>query len=536
MKLSQILKNKDLRIEACRKSKYLFFLYYFTDYFLYPSPEFHKTWAKDFEFDGFKYYINLGFRESAKTTYTKMDIIHNIVYEKKNFIMWISHDRNKAEGNLFDIAIELQENKKLIADFGMMFKPDKKEKNKVEKKSVKEFITENKIKVLSYGTKGSLRGLVYGKNRPDLLIFDDIENNETKLSTAKTRSIINFIDETVAGLAVDANIIVNCNYISEFGVVRYLLDKEEKSDQWRKSWIDVAVNGVPMWHSKYALTSEEANKRNKQIKNRKKYVVSLEEKREELGAKIYDQEMMNKPIVRGERWFDVVLVDKRIQEVKGQANPKNINEWKMWGDYNKDHRYAIGADVAQGVRADSAVIQIYDFTDEVQVGEFVSDETDPRMLGKEMVLKGIEFGSCILCPENNTIGKETIREIQDMNYQNMHIQRKFDREGEKLTNNYGWQTDGNTKTEILVNFRDQFEKGMIEINSLQLLYEMRAFTRSNLRLENIYDEEISNHFDRVMAFAIVLMMRNYAKGSDNSLEEYEKAVISNLSTPTEGGY
>jgi hypothetical protein len=528
MTIKEILSKKSTRIEACRKSKYLFFLYYFTDYFTFPSADFHKDWAKDFEFNEHKYFINLGFRESAKTTYTKLNIIHEIAYKRKNFIMWISYDQKKAEANLFDVALELQENKKLINDFGKLFRADTTEKNKVEKKSIKEFVTTNEIKVLSFGTKGSLRGVVFGKHRPDLLVFDDIENNETKESSAKTRTIIKFIDETLPGLSNHANVILNCNYISEFGVVRYLLDKAEKSGNWKVSWVNVERNGIPTWHQKYVMTNEEAIKRNAEIEDKRFYVTSLEEKRLELGDRVYDQEMMNVPIVNGERFFDIGAVDQRIQYLKDNDVPsRKLGEWIRWGDYDKSSRYGIGADVSQGVRADSAVIQIYDFTHDKQIGEFVSDTTDPRQLGEEMVKAGMEFGHCILCPENNSIGGETIRQIQELNYENIYANVTTDKINNKYTNSWGWSTNARTKSEMLLNFRDQFEKGLIEINSLPLLYEMRAFTRTDLKVINIYDSEISQHFDRVMAMAITLMMREYSeKSMDEGMtyDEYVKSI------------
>ena len=511
MTLSEILDNQATRIEYCKHDKFVFFLYYFTDYFTYKSAEFQKGWARDFFFKGFKYFINLGFRESGKTVSTKLNIIHEICYKKRQFILWISHDQKKAEANLFDIAVELQENKRLQADFGMLFKTDKKDKNKIEKKSIKEFITTNNIKLLSFSTKGSLRGLVFGKYRPDLLIFDDIENNETKLSTVKTRAIINFIEETIPGLANHANIIVNCNYISEFGVVRFLLDKvEEKGSQWRQSWVDVETNGVPNWSAKYVMTNKEALEINKNINNRRKHKVSLEQKRIDLTERVYDQEMMNRPIVKGERWFNPDIIDARIQVVKNQKDPVKVYDWRRWDTYNPRNAYAIGADVAQGVRADSAVIQIYDFTNNRQVGEFVSDEVDPRALGKEMVQTGMEYGDCILCPENNSIGGETIREIKTLRYANLYVEVTRDKINNALTNKFGWTTNATNKTEALINFRELFESGQVEINSLQLLYEMRGFTRTNLKIDSIYDAEISNHFDRVMAMAIVLMMQPYA--------------------------
>lgn len=523
--MSELLENKATRLEYCKHDKYMFFLYYFTDYFTSPSADFHKQWAKEFMFKDHSFFINLGFRDSAKTVYSIMDNIHDICYENKHFLLWISYDKDKAEANLFDLVVELQTNKKLIEDFGLLFKGEKKDMNKIEKKSVKEFVTTNDIKVLAYGTKGSLRGVHFGKYRPDKYTFDDIENEITKKSSAITRGIVNFIDEAIGGMASYADCIFNCNYISEFGVVRYLLDKAEKSKNWSISWVNAEENGKPTWSQRFTMTNQEAVEKNLKIKDKRKRFVSLEQKREDLGQRKYDQEMMNKPVVRGERFFDVDKVDARIQYIKdNNIEPKIINGWKFWGEYKSNSSYGMGADVAEGVRADSACLELYDFTKDFQVAELVSDEIDPRDLGDEMVLMGNKFGSCVLCPENNSIGGETVRQIKANNYKNIYRHVIEDKITKKLSNEFGWKTNKVTKSEMLINFRDQFESGQVEINSLLLLYEMRAFTRSDLKIESIYDDELSNHFDRVMGFAITLMLRDSSKPKEDSTSSSQNYI------------
>src|SRR5690606_2933860 len=72
---------------------------------------------------------------------------------------------------------------------------------------------------------------------------------------------------------------------------------------------------------------------------------------------------------------------------------------------------------------------------------------------------------------------------------------------------YGWRTGGDTKPTMLFDFKRDFENGIIEINSIPLLREMRAFTNKDITYKP-HDPEASNHFDRVIAFAILWQMRN----------------------------
>ena len=60
---------------------------------------------------------------------------------------------------------------------------------------------------------------------------------------------------------------------------------------------------------------------------------------------------------------------------------------------------------------------------------------------------------------------------------------------------------------MLFEFKRDFEAGLIEINSIPLLREMRAFTNSDVNYSN-FDPEASNHFDRLMAICIAWQARN----------------------------
>ncbi len=164
--LSELLKDKDKRIYACEKSLMLFSIYYFTEYHKYKMPDFHKDWYNAFLNKQILSLIT--FRESAKTSLAKIKLIHDIVYKKKKLILWVSFDKSKAKSNLFDIAVQLQTNKKLIGDFGQLFF-DTGSEEKSTKKSIDEFITENDIKVKAFSTGQTTRGEVYKENRPDLI-------------------------------------------------------------------------------------------------------------------------------------------------------------------------------------------------------------------------------------------------------------------------------------------------------------------------------------------------------------------------------
>lgn len=244
------------------------------------------------------------FRESAKTTIAKIKIIHNIVYEKKHFNIWSSFDKSKANANLFDIVIQLQTNKKLIADFGQMFfSSNLKDQKSSEKKSITEFITTNGVKVKSYSTGQSIRGEVFGEYRPDFVVLDDIETMKTVVSDAKTRQVIDFIDECLSGLGGDANFLVLANRLAETGSVAYLEEKINQLKNWKVRNIPLIDENGIVWPEKYVLTDLQAEEANKEIENRREWKVSIETKKKTLGETVFNREMLNRPLTDEEREF-----------------------------------------------------------------------------------------------------------------------------------------------------------------------------------------------------------------------------------------
>jgi len=289
--LSELLKDKDKRIYACEKSLMLFSIYYFTEYHKYKMPDFHKDWYNAFLNKQILSLIT--FRESAKTSLAKIKLIHDIVYKKKKLILWVSFDKSKAKSNLFDIAIQLQTNKKLINDFGQLFFDIGKEE-KSTKKSIDEFITENDIKVKAFSTGQTTRGENYKQFRPDLIILDDIENLDTIDSEPKTEQVKRFMDELLGGLDANAQIIVLGNRLTNNGSITYFEDKVRDNHNAYLCDIPVIKDGVITWDSKYCHTDKESEATGK---------VSLESKIRILGYQAYNREMLNIPITPEEQEF-----------------------------------------------------------------------------------------------------------------------------------------------------------------------------------------------------------------------------------------
>ena len=119
---------------------------------------------------------------SKSTLVSFLLAIYRICFQKKKFIVIVSDSEDKAKDFAIRLRDELEHNKRLIDDFSM-------EGFKTSDWSKTDFVTKTGIRVVAKGSNQSLRGLIHLDTRPDSIILDDIETNET----AGTDSIINFL-------------------------------------------------------------------------------------------------------------------------------------------------------------------------------------------------------------------------------------------------------------------------------------------------------------------------------------------------------
>jgi phage terminase large subunit-like protein len=305
-------------------------------------PAFHEQMYRDALNPKLSGLLWIMFRESAKTSLSQIALIHAIVYETYHFIIWTSFDEGKAGSNLHNVALELQTNPLLNEDFGQLFyesstaDEDQDEayalstrtplaKRFSKKKSIKEFITTNKIKVKAYSTGKSIRGEKFGQYRPEMVFLDDIETMKTCVSTARTEQVINFIDEMFYGAAAYAKFFVLGNRLTYNGSIQYLEDKVKSKPNWKVhdvAVIDPITNELT-WPDKYVRTNSEKEIWDKKYEDHppfdsdgcpiRKVVFSIEEKMAD-GLSTFNREFMNKPITEDEREFLMKWMQKTFQD------------------------------------------------------------------------------------------------------------------------------------------------------------------------------------------------------------------------------
>lgn len=281
--------TKEERIFLCDQSFGLFCLYYFSDYFKYALAPYHYDFFQDchdLEQGMIREVAWIAFRESGKTSITKLFIIWLIAYSKRKYINVDSFDKENAERILFDVAFEMVNNKRLQADFGVLFAKSRGI-DEIKQNRINNFVTENGVRVEAHSTQESVRGRLHLNQRPDVLILDDIETNKTRDSEAYTKQVADHISEAMAGMSVDGFMLYLGNFITEHGNINKLFERAKHDPAIRVRNIPVVIDGKPAWEGKYVMTDEEAKETGK---------VSIEGKQRQLGSLVFSYEMMNKPI------------------------------------------------------------------------------------------------------------------------------------------------------------------------------------------------------------------------------------------------
>ena len=153
---------------------------YFKTYHEYPDAEFHKELSgllmKMTKKRGSKTAIAAP-RDSAKSTIVSLEyVIYCICYRLESYIVIISNSKDQAIGFLRDVKHELETNERLLQDFHEVC--DRQIKPKPSPWKEGEILTPNNVKVTALGTDQEMRGRRNKKDRPSLIILDDIETSE----------------------------------------------------------------------------------------------------------------------------------------------------------------------------------------------------------------------------------------------------------------------------------------------------------------------------------------------------------------------
>lgn len=110
-----------------------------------------------------------------------------------------------------------------------------------------------------------------------------------------------------------------------------------------------------------------------------------------------------------------------IETVNWQKHDQHMH--LLAGHPAHGHMYVLGGDVSGGVGADASVMEIFDLMLNEQVGEWISNKTDPDVFGGHINRVAKWFNEAYVCVESNNHGILTLATLRDLKYPGMKLYR-----------------------------------------------------------------------------------------------------------------
>lgn len=187
----------------CQRDVLWFGRRYFPNHVSAVPAKFHRDLSRDM----FKltYLSRAAPRSHAKSTLVNMvGSLQEAAYERAKFIVIISATLPNAIDHLDAIIGELVENERLITDFPHLAPPDplalRAQRKKKRRSRQSDFVTMGGVRFVARGAGQAIRGLKERYVRPDLVVLDDVDDDDTVRSVKMRQKLYNWFDSVVMNL------------------------------------------------------------------------------------------------------------------------------------------------------------------------------------------------------------------------------------------------------------------------------------------------------------------------------------------------
>ena len=272
------------RRDRCKNSVLEFARVYFPDYVPSEFARFHKEWEKIRAVEKEPVLVE-AFRGSGKSTFfTLLDPVHEIVYGRRNFMIFSSYNEEKSALFTGRILLELLYNQRLINDFGAFFPEGKKPATERFTASVP--LSGGKgvgVRAISMGQDP--RGFVHGPHRPDYVRLDDIQNRKRARSRKFVRESIEWImQDLIPALAENYSCVIAATPLNTQCVACTLEKGTEEVNAIKTFKFPAEVRGKSAWKESFPESRLARIKRT-------------------IGSLAYNQEYLMIPVALDERVF-----------------------------------------------------------------------------------------------------------------------------------------------------------------------------------------------------------------------------------------
>jgi len=288
----------------------------------HPIPPFHRTLWKHCCSDDSRVALAAPRGNAKSTAVTHAYTIGNVLLGDRDFVLIISDTETQAAQFLGDIKAEFQDNDALIKQFGI--------KKKFIKDTEADIIVESmagKFRIIAKGSEQKVRGLKWNNKRPNLIVIDDAENDESVMNPERREKFRNWFLNALLPCGSDHCIYRMVGTILHLDSMlnRLLSDKTWRSDLWAAHNNDFTEL---LWPEKFPRERLELI--------RQGYI-------EQGNLEGYAQEYLNNPVIEGNTYF-------RRQDFIEMDDP----------DYKKEFVYFAAADfaISEKEKADYTVMMV----------------------------------------------------------------------------------------------------------------------------------------------------------------------------------
>lgn len=356
-----------------------------------------------------------------------------ICYGYRHNIVIVSDTGDQCEQFILDIKVNLEENEKLIHDFGTLAKEQVIWRQR-------EIVTDNNVHVVGKSAGQSLRGIKYNSLRPDLIVIDDLENDENVETEMQRIKLYNWFMKVLLKCGNTTPIFVYIGTVLNYDALLYKVLNEPKFSMWnRKAYRAVyEFSTSPKWDEWESIMADaslgnDAAKKAKKfyLKNKKEMLKGVKclwpDKEEDYyynlmveryaDEEAFNSELQNDPLTDNSRTFKVEWLENdmytelpEITEVyyavdmsMGKAKKGDTSAIIGIGKGIDNYLYVLEADVKRKRTVDKTiddlvyhVMKYYDklkaFAVETDLFlEFVSDTMKERVLDKGLYVPWVEI-------------------------------------------------------------------------------------------------------------------------------------------------
>lgn len=253
---------KKERRERARVDRLWGLQYYFPHYFDAPFADCHRALLSASSIRGTPI-VFAGPRGSGKSTMAQGLEVLSIALGERHFLVLASMTEDLAIGHTAFLKLELEENPRLLQDFGELKGNYKWEEGDLITRggSGGSRTAPTQARVLARGIGQKIRGLRYRQWRPDYFRLDDMEDDMSAHNPKRVEKALDWITKAVIPsgkeTGLEATLLFIGTVIKKRAVMDVLLNHPDYSSWKRMVFPAIKPNGESYWPEKYPLSKLE---------------------------------------------------------------------------------------------------------------------------------------------------------------------------------------------------------------------------------------------------------------------------------------